>query len=400
MLATVSLPAADQPQNELSKYFEKYHAKENVVKPPKGLLKYEYMVPAGPYNHLFDWDMYFMGVALSYNAVGKPVASSVQCFLEFVDSNASRKGYAPRELATEAPWALPEMCKPFLAQAALRASMTMNDFTWLSRTNSQNKSNYAKLAEMLQFWEETRRSPDGLFRWYNGVESGVDNNPAVSDDPAESTEGVDLQCYIYREYLALDALAGKLGKTNEVTLYETKADDLRKLVQGKMWSESDRMFLNIDARTGKFVPIKSWTSFTPLWAGIATPEQAQRTITSHLLNPREFWAPNGIRTLSAEEPLYDPDHGYWRGPIWVVSNYQIMHGLMNYGFEKEARELAGKTVTMLVNDYAATGGMNECYTPDTGKPTAGGYFLSWNLLAEHMIDEAEKGTDPTAIPVR
>ena len=191
MLATVSLPAADQPQNELSKYFEKYHAKENVVKPPKGLLKYEYLVPAGPYNHLFDWDMYFMGVALSYDAVGKPVASSVQCFLEFVDSNASRKGYAPRELAPEATWALPEMCKPFLAQAALRASMTMNDFTWLSWTNRQNKSNYAKLAEMLQFWEETRRSPDGLFRWYNGVESGVDNNPAVSDDPAESTEGVE-----------------------------------------------------------------------------------------------------------------------------------------------------------------------------------------------------------------
>lgn len=400
LLASFSLPAADLPQNELSKDFEKYHAKKNVVKPPKGLLKYEYLVPAGPYNHLFDWDMYFMGVALSYDGVGKPVASSVQCFLEFVDSNAGRTGYAPRELAPDAPWALPEMCKPFLAQAALRASMTMNDFTWLARTNSQKKSNYAKLAETLQFWEETRRSPDGLFRWYNGVESGVDNNPAISENPAESTEGVDLQCYVYREYLALAALAGKLGETNEVILYNAKADGLRKLVQRRMWSEPDGMFLNIDAWTGKFIPIKSWTSFTPLWAGIATPEQAQRTITSHLLNPGEFWAPCGIRTLAADEPLYDPNHGYWRGPIWVVSNYQIMHGLMNYGFTKEARELAGKTVTLLANDYATTGGMNECYTPDTGKPTAGGHFLSWNLLAEHMIEEAEKGTDPTAIPVR
>ena len=165
-------------------------------------------------------------------------------------------------------------------------------------------------------------------------------------------------------------------------------------VQRKMWSEPDGMFLNIDARTGKFVHIKSWTSFTPLWAGIAMPEQAQRTITSHLLNPKEFWAPCGIRTLAADEPGYDPDHGYWRGPIWVVSNYQIMHGLMNYGFAKEARELAGKTVTMLVNDYATTGGMNECYTPETGKPTAGGHFLSWNLLAEHMIDEAGKRNRP------
>ena len=264
MLTAVSLPAAGQLQNQLLQYFEKYHAGENVVKPAKGLLRYEYLVPAGPYDHLFDWDTYFIGVALSYDGVGKPVAGSVECFLEFMDANANRKGYVPREIGPDAPFALPEMCKPFLAQAALRASLTMNDFAWLSRTNSQHKSNYAKLAETLQFWEETRRSPDGLFRWYNGVESGVDNNPAVSDDPADSTEGVDLQCYIYREYLALAALAGKLARTNDFALYQAKADALRHLVRHKMWSEPDGMFLNIDARTGRFVPIKSWTSFTPL----------------------------------------------------------------------------------------------------------------------------------------
>jgi hypothetical protein len=75
----------------------------------------------------------------------------------------------------------------------------------------------------------------------------------------------------------------------------------------------------------------------------------------------------------------------------------LMHGLMNYGHSMEALELANKTVSMLVNDYNRTGGMNECYTPDTGEPTAGGHFLSWNLLAGHMIEEAQKGIDPTGI---
>jgi putative isomerase len=82
----------------------------------------------------------------------------------------------------------------------------------------------------------------------------------------------------------------------------------------------------------------------------------------------------------------------------VISNYLVMHGLMNYGHRNEAREIAEKTVRLLVRDYHASGGMNECYNPETGEPTAGGHFLSWNLLAEHMIEEAEKGTDPTAIP--
>jgi len=400
MLALWVAPALKaQSSSEISQLFEKYHAKQNVVKPPQGILKHEYLVPAGPYFQLFDWDMYFMGVALSYDGVGKPLATSVQDFLEFVDEYANWQGYTPREIAPDALWALPEMCKPFLVQAALRASVTMGDFEWLRRENGASKqSNYAKLTHTLNFWENTRRSPDGLFRWYNGVESGVDNNPAVSDKPAEVTEGVDLQCYIYREYLATAVLAQKLGKSDDATDYKQKAEALRRLVQEKMWSEADGMFLNIDARTGKPIHIKTWTNFVPLWAGIATPEQAKRMIDEHILNPKEFWCDYGIRTLAPDEPLYNPKSGYWRGPVWVISNYLLMHGLMNYGRGKEAQELAEKTVSLLVRDYHTTGGMNECYNPETGAPTAGGHFLSWNLLAEHMAEEAGKGTDPTAIP--
>jgi neutral trehalase len=390
--------AAAQQRSEISQLFEKYDVKQNVIKPPKGILKHEYLVPSGPYWQLFDWDMYFMSVALSYDGVGKPVASSVQDFLEFVDEYADWPGYAPREIAPEALWALPEQCKPFLAQAAVRASLTMHDFTWLNEPNGDSKkTSYQKLAETVAFWENTRRAQDGLFRWYNGVESGVDNNPAVSDRPAEVTEGVDLQCYLYREYQAMAVLAKALGKSDEAVEYAGKAEDLKHRVREKMWSEVDGMFLNIDSRTQHFVRVKTWTNFVPLWAGIATHAQADRTIKEHLLNPKEFWAPNGVRTIAPTEPLYNPSSGYWRGPIWVISNYLMMHGLMNYGYKAQAQELARKTVTLLVNDFHASGGMNECYDPDKGIPAAGGKFLSWNLLAEHMVEEAETGSDPTAL---
>ena len=400
-----------QVKSEISQLLEQYHAKQNVIKPPKGILKHQYLVPAGPYFQLFDWDMYFMGVALSYDGVGKPVATSVEDFLEFVDEYANWEGYTPREVAPEALWALPEMCKPFLAQAALRASRTMGragaganrraaaNVAWLNRktTGQRRESNYTKLAHTLSFWENTRRAGDGLFLWYNGVESGVDNNPAVSDQPAQVSEGVDLACYIYREYLAMAALAEKLGKSSEVRSYKKKAADLREAIQQKMWSEADGVFLNIDSRTGSRVRVRTWTNFVPLWAGVATKEQARRMIEDHVLNTKEFWAPNGIRTLAPQERLYNPKAGYWRGPVWVISNYLLMHGLMNYGYEREARELARKTVSLLVRDLHATGGMNENYNSETGQPAAAGHFLSWNLLAEHMMEEAENGTDPTAL---
>jgi neutral trehalase len=393
-LASVPLALRAQESSEISQLFAEHHVKQAVIKPPNGLLKHQYVVPSGPYFQLFDWDMYFMGVALSYDGVGQPVADSVKDFLEFVDANANDRGYTPREIAPDGLWALPEMCKPFLAQAALRASETMGSAEWL-------RPYFNKLAHTLNFWENTRRSPDGLFRWYNGVESGVDNNPAVSDVPADVTEGVDLQCYLYREYEAMALLADSLGEGADATRYRGQAYSLKQLVQQKMWSETDGMFLNRDARTGRFVRIKTWTNFVPLWAGIAAPEQATRMVKDHILNPREFWAPHGLRTLAVDEPLYNPRSGYWRGPIWVISNYLAMHGLMNYGYDAPAQELAQKTVATLVADLKKTGGMNENYGPETGAPLAGGHFVSWDLLAEHMAEEAKIHTDPASLrPVK
>jgi len=46
--------AAAQGSSELAELFAKYHLKQNIIKPPKGLLKHPCLVPAGPYFQLFD----------------------------------------------------------------------------------------------------------------------------------------------------------------------------------------------------------------------------------------------------------------------------------------------------------------------------------------------------------
>jgi hypothetical protein len=373
---------------ELTAFLQSTNAKTDVVKPAKGILLHPFLVPAGPYTQLFDWDMYFMGIALSYDKVGDPVATSVEDFLEFVDKYSNDSGYTSRQIAFDSLQALPEMCKPFMAQAAVRASQTTGSYQWTSPW-------WNRLADMMNYWENARRASDGLFIWFNGVESGTDNSTAVSSNPALVTEGVDLQVYIYREYLALAKIASKLGKNSEVTKYQKKASDLKDLINSKMWSQTDGIYYNLDSRTGLPVKIKSWQSFTPLWAKIPSPDQAKQMIETHLLSEEEFWAPNGVRTLAKTDAAYDPNGGYWRGPVWVVSNYLTMHGLMNYGYQTQAQDLAQKTVDLLVEDFTQTGGMNECYNPETGAPTASGNFVSWDLTAEHMLQEAQSGSDPT-----
>lgn len=386
---TAPTPARADDSADLARFIKESGAKTGIVKPAAGILKHPYLVPAGPYFQLFDWDMYFMSVALSYDKVSEPVQDSVRDFLDFVDENANNPGYAPREIATDQPWALPEQCKPFMAQAAVRASLTSGRWDWV-------RPLYPKLRDMVRFWEDTRRAPDGLFVWYNGVESGVDNSPAVSDAPALTTEGVDLQVYLYREYLALALIAEKADRAEDAAADREKAKDLRAKILALMWSPEDGFFYNLDARTGKPIRVKEWTGFTPLWAKLVPAEQAKRLIEGHLLAPGEFWAPHGVRTLAVDDSHYRPKDGYWRGPAWVISDYLLMRGLLNYGYKAQARELARKTVGRLAADFRATKGMNECYDPDTGKAAANGMFVSWNLLAERMEREAATGADPTA----
>jgi putative isomerase len=421
-LLSLLLCAPARPAQEpvsLSSLIASHELKRHIVKPPGGILLHEYIVPDGPYFQLFDWDMYFMSVALSYDKVSRPIVGSIENFLAFVDEFANWTGYTPREIAPDAVWALPEMCKPFLAQAAVRASLTSGDVSWLRGSDPPPSADpnyrrlqfferpdtatrptfYQKLKDTLSFWENNRRAPDGLFVWYNGVESGTDNNPAVSDSPSQTTEGVDLQSYIYREYLALAFLARRLEEPQDAKLYEEKAASLRTRVQKLMWSDKDGSYWNIDSRARTYVKIRTWTNFVPLWAGIASSAQARPMIAA-LLDPAQFWAPHGVRTLSKDEKTYDPRRGYWRGPVWVLSNYLMMHALVNYGRKVEAAELADKTQRLLVADFQKTGGMNENYNPETGEPDASGHFVSWNLLAEHMKEEAESGADPTAILYR
>ena len=264
------------------------------------------------------------------------------------------------------------------------------DFKWIAPY-------YDRLKNFVSYWENSRRAKDGLFLWYNGEESGSDNNPAVSDSPTTVTEGVDLQVFMIREYQALARIAHELGHPQDEIGFQVRIADVSDRIQKLMWNEQDGLYYDIDSRTNQQIKIKTWVSFLPLWVNLPTKAQAQKLIEGHLLNPKEFWSEHGVRTVAMDEPMYNPTDGYWQGPIWVISNYLVMHGLLNYGYQTQAQDLAHATVDMLVADIKTTEGMNECYNPETGEPTASGNFVSWDLLSEHMQEEAEGAADPTAL---
>ncbi|HTX01434.1 MAG TPA: hypothetical protein VMD59_21800, partial [Acidimicrobiales bacterium] len=60
-------------------------------------------------------------------------------------------------------------------------------------------------------------------------------------------------------------------------------------------------------------------------------------------------------------------------------------GLVRYGFEDDARELAEKTVALFGRDLEASGGLHELYHPDSGDPIMTRGFQNWNFLVLNMI---------------
>jgi putative isomerase len=69
----------------------------------------------------------------------------------------------------------------------------------------------------------------------------------------------------------------------------------------------------------------------------------------------------------------------------------FMHALLRYGYPEPALETAVRVVRLCLDDLEWNGMMHENYDAETGAPLAAPDFVSWNLLAAQMIDEAREG---------
>jgi glycogen debranching enzyme len=119
-------------------------------------------------------------------------------------------------------------------------------------------------------------------------------------------------------------------------------------------------------------------------------------IDRYVLEARKLWAPHGIRSLAADEPLYNNEnvikpYSNWQGPIWPHANWMVIHALLYYGFPDAAIEVAERVTRLCLDDLEVNGMMHENYHAESGAPLAAPNFISWNLLVAQMIEEARTG---------
>lgn len=392
--------------------------KEHVVREPKGLLAHRYIIPSAPkgettsrqegvYLQQYDWDSFFEGIALAYDGGDRASAfrDAMKNFLDYT----TVAGFTPRTISPEKFWDFPDQMKPFLAQGCLFASRAVDDFSWLEGDY------YERLLATFHYWDANRRGGHGLYMWRSSLESGVDNNATTVNTPDFYAESVDVNSYLVREYLAMSELARALGRERDAATFGRRAEELARRINVVLWDDEDECYydvVSVSDEPFERIRIKSWTCLTPLWAGAAPEDRAKRLVERHVLDPKAFWGEYGVPSLARDERLYNQakratlfidvekrrwEVSNWQGPVWVIANWQVMHGLLRYGYRAEALELAQKITGLLARDIAENGGMHENYDAETGRGLWAENFGSWNMLAARMLEEAESGHDPAKI---
>jgi alpha,alpha-trehalase len=382
---------------DLSLEFDRLKGKS--IRPAEGYIKHDYLIPAGFYKQMWDWDGFFIGCHLASR--NKEDAKYLKWWvLNFVQSSDS-DGYVPGCITTKGPRPIfgKFAMKPFLSQGAYFASKAMNDFSWL-------ESEYDGLKRVLAYREKTQfDSKYGLFFWDIAVQSGADNNPALTNDENDRSAilAADINAFQLREYISMSKIAKKLGRNDDVRLFTVKASELRNAIMKYLWFKEDASFFNIRRDSGKPIKRVSYSNFVPLIQDLLPRKDGRAMIKKYLWNKDHMLADYGLRSLSKQDSLYNNaciivPYSNWQGPVWPVANFLYSIALKKYGFEQEAKQLAAVLGTMLLKDIRTCGSMHECYHADTGAPLAptaeqseGGVFtgfVGWNLLVQNMLEGA------------
>ncbi|MFA6133807.1 MAG: trehalase family glycosidase [Phycisphaerae bacterium] len=357
------------------------HIRERGIKPWQNQVD---LLTGYSYGEFYDWDLYFENIYMSYFGVSRYCRNNLEAFLD----QQHPSGFVARTLAVPR---MRHQFKPFLAQVAVLGCRQGNDWRWL------RGKYYDRLVKYLDYWFwYCDLDKNGLAVWDGADHSGMDNQIRRAGELYSMTvEGVDLNCYLWRELHALAIIAEQVGKAEDAKAYRLHAGRLAALINEVMWDDRDGFYYDRNERTGQPVRVKSVAGFTPLWLGIADPGHASRLIDEHLTNPREFWINYPVASWSKSEPdYYQQRRGIectWMGATWIPTNYMIAHGLVRYGRGELAGKLAYRTLDLVLSEADA----REYYDGETGAGQGLNPFWGWSGLGYLLALELELGYDAT-----
>jgi neutral trehalase len=186
--------------------------------------------------------------------------------------------------------------------------------------------------------------------------------------------------------VALIALAKRLGEDSaEIESWHAKT---AAAFRDKLWDAETGFFYAYDLRNERRIRIRTCSGLMPLFAGICTTAQAA-ALAEHVIKSftrGEKW--RLCASTAVDDPAFDP-RKYWRGPVWLSTNWMLVHGLSRYGYVELAERVKRDSL-----DLYRTFGPYEYFDPrpagEEGEATGyGADRFSWSAaLALDLLDNA------------
>ena len=395
-------------------------------------LPYEYVVPGGRFSEQYYWDSYFImlglaadshwsiidGMIRNYNYMilkfGRiPTAnrtyylsrSQPPFFAHMVRLLASHRGrtrtlaeFLPallmeyrfwmkgrREVTNDADSAarLHVVCMPngvvlnryFDEKSTPRPEMRREDTETVALTASQNtRKVYVDLRAAAESgW-------DFSSRWF------TDPNKIETIHTTDIVP-IDLNCLLYQLETTITESYMCLKQPLLARKFRLAAEKRAEAIRRYLWNDKTQFFEDYDFRTGKTTERLTLAGVFPLYAKIATSEQAA-AVAKRI--EKDFLKDGGlITTLHTTTQQWDAPNG-WAPLQWIA-----IQGLREYGYHALADTIRDRWLDLNDRVYAATHKMVEKYDVVTAKAGSGGEYplqdgFGWtNGVYAALFDEKE-----------
>jgi alpha,alpha-trehalase len=167
---------------------------------------------------------------------------------------------------------------------------------------------------------------------------------------------VCLNSLLYKTEEDLALMSDMLGRKQEAADWRTRASERKERIQTYLWDAKRGLYFDYDFEKQLQSSYEYVTTFLPLWAGIATPEQAQAIMK----NLAVFEKPGGL-VMSPHET-----GGQWDYPYaWAPNQLLADEGIRRYGFKDEADRVSFEFLSTVAENFRHDGTIREKYNAVT-----------------------------------
>ena len=163
---------------------------------------------------------------------------------------------------------------------------------------------------------------------------------------------VCLNSLLYKTEKDLEQISLWLGHTEDARKWNQRAEARKQLISRYLWNQEQGLFFDYNFQTSTMSNYRYASTFYPLWAGLATPEQAQAVAA----NLKIFNQPGGL-------PMSTYDTGaQWDLPYgWGNIEMLAIDGLRRYGYNADADRVSYEFLSTVAENFRRDGNIREKY---------------------------------------